>query len=197
MSILGIFYIFYRLFNALSKISNQKSYLEPIAVCDELRPWCRKSSSISSTLASSDFDDRSFNSNSFIRFDIEMDFIVILRPGRDIRNIHGSHCRNTARICSPQNWWRNAKNSSSSIKKIREIYINVLIKSTQKPILSIYLLSNYDFKHSKLYYWMTRAFVRYDITMEIVMNIKMIVSDWGQLSRKKNHPMKMEKNLKP
>lgn len=83
------------------------NYLEPIAVCEELRPWCRKSSSISKTFANSDFDERSFNSNSFIRFDIKIDFLVILRPGRDIRNIQGNHCRNTARICFVDEWMNN------------------------------------------------------------------------------------------
>lgn len=69
-----------------------------MAVCDELIPTCRKSSSISSTLANNDFDERSFNSNSFIRLVSNIVFRVIFFPGRPIRKIHGSHCRNTALI---------------------------------------------------------------------------------------------------
>ena len=59
----------------------------------------RKSSSMSSTLASKLFEVFSFNSNSRIRFVIIMVFRVIGFPGRCIRNIQGSHWRNSVRTC--------------------------------------------------------------------------------------------------
>lgn len=50
----------------LKKKREINTNLDPSAVCDEFKPGCRKSSSISKTLANNDFDERSFNSNSFI-----------------------------------------------------------------------------------------------------------------------------------
>lgn len=67
---------------------------EPMAVC-EPEIVCRKSSSMSSTLANSDLEERSFSSNSFMRLLKSIVLRVILRPGRPIRKIHGSHCRKT------------------------------------------------------------------------------------------------------
>lgn len=61
---------------------------------------CLKSSSISNTLAKRDLEERSFSSNSRIRLDIIIVFLVIFFPGLDIRKIHGSHCRNTVFICN-------------------------------------------------------------------------------------------------
>lgn len=74
--------------------------VDPICVVEPVRPltW-RKSSSISNTLASSDFDDRSFSSSSFIRLVSIIVFLVIFLPGRDMRKIHGSHWRKTDFIC--------------------------------------------------------------------------------------------------
>lgn len=62
-----------------------------MAVCDPDMPTCRKSSSISSTFANKDFEDRSLSSNSFILLLNSIVFLVIFFPGRPIRNIHGSH----------------------------------------------------------------------------------------------------------
>lgn len=56
---------------------------------------CRKSSSISRTFASRDLEERSFSSSSFMRLLSSIVFRVILRPGRPIRKIQGSHCRKT------------------------------------------------------------------------------------------------------
>lgn len=70
--------------------------VDPICVVDPVSPLtCRKSSSISNTLANSDLDDRSFSSSSFIRLVSIIVFLVIFLPGLCILNIHGSHCRNT------------------------------------------------------------------------------------------------------
>lgn len=55
---------------------------------------------MSSTLARSDLDERSFNSNSFIRLFNMIVFRVIFLPGRPIRRIQGNHCRNTVLICN-------------------------------------------------------------------------------------------------
>ena len=60
----------------------------------------RKSSSMSSTLASKLLEVFSFNSNSRIRLVIIIVLRVIGFPGRCIRNIHGSHWRNSVRTCS-------------------------------------------------------------------------------------------------
>lgn len=92
-----IFFLFHSRQRDKEKLE-EKIYLEPMAVCDELIPICRKSSSISSTLANNDFDERSFSSNSFIRLVNNIVFLVIFLPGRDILNNHGSHCINTAFI---------------------------------------------------------------------------------------------------
>lgn len=75
------------------KLAIMKTYaVDPIAVVEPVIPLtCRKSSSISNTLANSDFDDRSFNSSSFIRLLSIIVFLVIFLPGRLIRKIHGSH----------------------------------------------------------------------------------------------------------
>lgn len=86
------------------------TYVDPKAVCDELIPTCRMSSSISSTFANSDLDDRSFNSNSFIRLDNKIVLRVIFLPGRDIRNNHGNHCKNTDFI------WRKEKKKKKKTK---------------------------------------------------------------------------------
>lgn len=67
---------------------------EPMAVCDPDIVW-RKSSSISSTFASRDLEERSFNSSSFMRLLNNIDLRVILRPGLPMRSIQGSHCRKT------------------------------------------------------------------------------------------------------
>lgn len=61
----------------------------------------RKSSSMSSTLASRLLDERSFSSNSFILLLIIIVLRVIFFPGRDIPRIQGSHCRNTLFIWKP------------------------------------------------------------------------------------------------
>ena len=59
----------------------------------------RKSSSMSSTLASKLLEDRSFSSNSFMRLLISIVLRVIFLPGRLMPSIQGSHCRNTVLIC--------------------------------------------------------------------------------------------------
>lgn len=72
-----------------------------MAVVDPLKlVECLKSSSISKTLANNDLDERSFNSNSFILLLNIIVLRVIFLPGRCIRKIHGSHIRNTDRICT-------------------------------------------------------------------------------------------------
>lgn len=72
-----------------------------IAVVEPVMPLlaCLKSSSISNTFANKDFEDLSFSSSSFIRFDSRIVFRVIFLPGRPIRKIQGSHWRNTDFIC--------------------------------------------------------------------------------------------------
>jgi len=67
---------------------------EPMAVW-EPDIVCRKSSSMSRTLASRDLEERSFSSSSFMRLLNSIVLRVILRPGRPIRKIQGSHCRKT------------------------------------------------------------------------------------------------------
>lgn len=62
------------------------------------RVQCLKSSSMSSTLANRLFEERSCNSICFILLLIRIVFNVILRFGLLIRKIHGSHCRNIARV---------------------------------------------------------------------------------------------------
>ncbi len=56
-----------------------------------------KSSSMSRTLASSDFEDLSLRSNSFILFCIMIVFLVIFSPGRAMRRNQGIHWRKTVR----------------------------------------------------------------------------------------------------
>lgn len=73
---------------------------DPIAVVEPDKPVeCLKSSSMSKTFANNDFDDRSFSSNSRIFVLSIIVLRVIFLPGRLIRNIQGSHIRNTDRIC--------------------------------------------------------------------------------------------------
>ena len=77
----------------------RKCLSEILAFFKEKGETNRKSSSMSSTLASKLFEVFSFNSNSRIRFVIIMVFRVIGFPGRCIRNIQGSHWRNSVRTC--------------------------------------------------------------------------------------------------
>ena len=60
---------------------------------------CRKSSSMSNTLARRLFEDRSLSSISFMRLVMRIVFRVIFLPGRLIPSIHGNHCKNTLLIC--------------------------------------------------------------------------------------------------
>ena len=65
--------------------------------------WVRvagwKSSSMSRTFASRDFDFSSFLSSSFIFFCTWIVFLVIFSPGRDILSSQGIHCRKTSCTC--------------------------------------------------------------------------------------------------
>ena len=77
----------------------------------------RKSSSMSSTLASKLLEVFSFNSNSRIRLVIIIVLRVIGFPGRCIRNIQGSHWRNSVRTCSSvhtQNFIRSSVDPTDS-----------------------------------------------------------------------------------
>uniref|UniRef100_A0A2M4D6R6 Putative secreted protein n=1 Tax=Anopheles darlingi TaxID=43151 RepID=A0A2M4D6R6_ANODA len=78
----------------------------PMAVVEPDMPehGCRKSSSMSSTFASNDFEDRSFSSSSFMRLLSMIVLRVIFLPGRPIRRIHGSHWRKTDLIHGGISW---------------------------------------------------------------------------------------------
>ena len=60
----------------------------------------RKSSSMSRTLESSDLEEVSLMSSSFIFLAIMMVFLVIFSPGRPILRSQGSHWRKTTLTCS-------------------------------------------------------------------------------------------------
>ena len=70
----------------------------------------RKSSSMSSTFASRDFEEFSFMSISFILFWIRIVFRVIFSPGRDILNSQGIHWRKRIRTCRKKNTLKNIFN---------------------------------------------------------------------------------------
>jgi hypothetical protein len=64
---------------------------------------CRKSSSMSNTLARRLLEDRSLSSISFMRLLIRIVFRVIFLPGRLIPSIHGNHCKKTLLTCKGKN----------------------------------------------------------------------------------------------